>query len=98
MVLGIPVVLITAIAVYMVATVLTTEYLKKYLFIVDTRKKRHSVLLSWIVGLFFYLMMYVLEIQQVNFVSFVLFVVITGFLNTGYKFTGLKRWLRKLLR
>jgi hypothetical protein len=44
------------------------------------------------------MLMFVLEIQEVTFTSLVLFVVITGFLNTGYRFTRLKRWIRKLLR
>jgi hypothetical protein len=98
MILGIPIVLITAVAVYMVVTVITTEYLKKILYVVDVKNKRHSLLLSWGVGLFFYMLMFVLEIQEVTFTSLVLFVVITGFLNTGYRFTRLKRWIRKLLR
>ncbi|MCP5046981.1 MAG: hypothetical protein GY940_07395 [bacterium] len=97
MVLGIPIVLITAIAVYMVATVITTEYLKKVIYAVDTRNRRHSLVLSWTVGLFFYLLMFLLKVQEVTFASFLLFVIITGLLNTGYKFTSLKRWIRKLL-
>ncbi len=98
MILGIPIILITAIGVYMVVTVITTEYLKKILYIVDTKKTKHSLMLSWVVGLFFYLLMYLFEIQEVNFTSFILFIIITGFLNTGYKFTILKEWIRKLLK
>jgi hypothetical protein len=98
MIFGIPIILITAVAVYMVATVITTEYLKQILYFVDIKNNSHSVMLSWGVGLFFYLLMYVLEIQEVTFTSFLLFVVITGFLNTGYRFTALKRWIRKLMK
>lgn len=93
-----PVVLITAVAVYMVVTVITTEYLKKILYVVDIKNNRHSLLLSWLVGGFFYLLMFVLEIQEVTFSSFVLFVVITGFLNTGYRFTLLKQWIRNFMK
>ncbi len=98
MILGMPVVLITAVAVYMVVTVITTEYLKKILYVVDIKNNRHSLLLSWLVGGFFYLLMFVLEIQEVTFSSFVLFVVITGFLNTGYRFTLLKQWIRNFMK
>lgn len=97
MILGIPFNLITAVAVYMVATVITTEYLKKVLYSVDIKNNRHSLTLSWLVGMFFYLMMYVLEVQEVSFGSFLLYIVITGFLNTGYRFTSLKKWIRKLM-
>jgi hypothetical protein len=97
MIFGIPFNLITAVAVYMVATVITTEYLKKVLYIVDVKNNRHSVMLSWLVGMFFYVLMYVLEVQEVTFHSFLLYIVITGFLNTGYRFTSLKRWIRKLM-
>jgi len=98
MIMGIPVVLITAVAVYMVVTVISTEYLKKVIYAVDIRNKKHSLMLSWLVGLFFYLLMYLFELQQFTAESFLLFVVITGFLNTGYRFTALKRWIRGLLK
>lgn len=98
MLLGIPFVLITAVAVYMVATVITTEYLKKILFFIDIRQSRHSIMLSWVVGLCFYLAMYCMNIHNATFDSFLLFIVITGFLNTGYRFPGLKRWIRKSIR
>ncbi len=98
MILGIPIVLITAVAVYMMVTVITTEYLKKVLYFVDNKNNRHALMLSWVVGVFFYLVKYVLEIHEGTFSSFLLFVVITGFLNTGYKFKALKRWVRKLSR
>jgi hypothetical protein len=96
MILGIPIVLITAVAVYMVVTVIVTEYLKKYLYIVDTRNNKHSLVLSWTVGFFLYLLMFLFRIQEVTFHSFILFIVITGFLNTGYRFSALKNWIRKI--
>jgi hypothetical protein len=98
MILGIPIVLITAVAVYMVVTVIITEYLKKYLYVVDRRNNKHSLMLSWIVGFFIYLLIFLFRIEGVTFSSFMLFVVITGLLNTGYKFTALKDWIRKLLK
>jgi hypothetical protein len=97
MVLGIPIILITAIAVYMVVTVITTEYLRKYLYPVDIRNHRHTLILNWLVGMFFYLLMFLFKIQDVNFASFMIFIIITGALNAGYKFTSLSRWTRKLL-
>lgn len=98
MVLGIPVVLITAIAVYMVATVVATECLKKRLYVIDPKNHRHSLLLSWVTGFFFYLMMFFLEIQEVDFASLVLFIVITGFLSRENRFESLKRWIRKVTK
>ena len=97
MILGIPIVLITAIAVYMVVTVISTEYLKKIIFVVDTRNQRHSLMLSWLVGLFLYWVMYMLDIQEVTFGSCMLFIIITGLLNTGYRFTTLKHWIRRFI-
>lgn len=74
----------------MIATVVGTEYLKKIV-------KLDGLCLSWILGLLMFAILIVLDVQFASFVTLCLFVVVTGLLNAGYRFTGLKNWIRRLL-
>jgi uncharacterized membrane protein len=77
-------------AIYMVVTVVATEYLKKVI-------KLDGLCISWIVGILVFLILIFLDVQFANFMTLCLFVVMTGLLNAGYRFTNLKKWVRRLL-
>lgn len=82
---------ILVLAVYMIATVVGTEYLKRVI-------KLDGLCLSWILGLLMFGVLIILDVQFASFVTLCLFVVVTGLLNAGYRFTGLKHWIRRLLK
>lgn len=97
-IMGIPLTLFIAAALFMISTVLLTEYLKKVLFWVDIRDNWRSLALSWLVGVVIYAILCLLAFFQVSLGSFFLFAAITGLLNAGYRYTRLKDWSRRLLR
>jgi hypothetical protein len=80
---------ILVLAVYMVATLFGTEYLKRFI-------KLDGLCLSWMVGLLMFAVLIVLDVQFASFLTLCLFVVVTGLLNAGYRFTSLKKWIRRL--
>ena len=80
---------IVAVAGYMVASVLVTEWLKKYTTF-------NPLIMSWVVGILFFLVLYIFGVKEAGVRGVVIFIALTGFLNGAYKFTGLKRWIRKL--
>ena len=85
MILGIPIVLIIAVAVYMISTVVATEFLKKFLLI-------NPLILSWAVGTLLYTALALLRLYAVDVVNVAVFIVVTGLLNFGYKrFDGLRK-------
>jgi hypothetical protein len=90
MILGIPFILILAVVVYMVVFVLTTEFLKKLIPI-------NSLILSWGTGLVLYAAIALTKLYEFNFKSVILFMCITGLLNLTYKFTRLKKILKKIM-
>ena len=87
---GISFEIILAIVIYMVATVLVTEYLKKILLI-------NPLLLSWIVGFILYAIISFTELYEFDFESIIYFMLITGLLNSVYKFTRLKNLIKKIV-
>lgn len=91
MILGIPFILILAIVVYMVVFVLTTEFLKQLIPI-------NSLILSWATGLVLYAAIALTKLYEFNFKSVILFMCITGVLNTAYKFTKLKNLIKKIIK
>ncbi|MFX0135914.1 MAG: hypothetical protein ACFFDN_19890 [Candidatus Hodarchaeota archaeon] len=78
----------------MVVTVISTEFLKKWWY-------KSSLLLSWLVGIVFYIFIFmipgILE-RKFTFTSLVVFIVLTGLLNSAYKWMGLKRLVRKFIK
>ena len=82
---------VLVLAVYMIATVIGTEYLKRII-------KMDGLCLSWILGIVMFGVLILLDVQFANGVTLALFIVITGLLNAGYRFTNLKHWIRKLLK
>jgi len=97
MILGIPFQLLTAIILYIVITTITTEYLKKILFFIDPQSDSSALLLSWIVGLFFYELFFYFRILEINLEAVALFIIIITLENLIYKVTGIKKWIRKLV-
>lgn len=87
---GISFEIILAIAVYMIATVLVTEFLKKFLLI-------NPLILSWLTGFALYAGISLTKWYKFNFESVVVFVFITGLLNSIYKFTKLKKLIKKIV-
>jgi len=77
-------------AIYMVVTVVATEYLKKVI-------KMDGLCISWIVGIVTFLILILFDVQFANLMTLCLFIVLTGLLNAGYRFTSLKNWIRRLL-
>jgi hypothetical protein len=82
---------IFVLAIYMIATVIGTEYLKKII-------RLDGLCLSWILGLLMFMVLILLDVQFANIITLALFIVVTGLLNAGYRFTGLKHWIRRLLK
>ena len=93
MILGIPVILVMAIALYMTVTLIAAEFLKKVLVFVDPGNTRHSVVLCWCVGVGIYLLIAVFTRPEVTVVSFFFVLLSTGLLSAGYCFVSM---LRKL--
>lgn len=87
---GISFEIILAIVIYMVATVLVTEYLKKILLI-------NPLILSWLVGFVLYAIITFTGLYEFNFESVITFMFITGLLNSVYKFTRLKNLIKKIV-
>lgn len=82
--------LILAVVVYMIATVLVTEYLKKILLI-------NPLILSWVIGFILYAIITFTGLYEFNFEGVILFAFITGLLNGVYKFTKLKNLIKKIV-
>ena len=89
--LGISFEIILAIVIYMIATLLVTEFFKKFLLI-------NPLLLSWLVGFILYAVISLTKLYEFNFESIVYFVLITGLLNATYKFTKLKNLIKKIVK
>lgn len=96
--LGSPLEIGLAVAVYMVALVLFTEYLKPVLqkvFNLKTEIKDGKALtLAWVVGLVIFWLLALAGCYAVTWTSGIIFVVVTGFCNTAYRWTRLKELLR----
>jgi len=93
MILGIPVILVMATALYMTATLITVEFLKKVLFFVDPGNKRHSIALCWLVGVGVYIVIAVFTLPEFTVVSFFFVFLGTGLLSAGYGFSSMPRKL-----
>lgn len=94
MFIGIPYVLIIAVAVFIVATVITTEFLKRFLYI-------SPIIISWFVGaiIFFILFLFVKEVESLNIYAVFLFIIITALTNGSYKqFDFIKEIAKKIAR
>lgn len=98
MILGIPVILVIAIALYMTVTLITTEFLKKVLVFVEPGNRRHSVALCWTVGVGFYLVTALFTLPEVTVVSLFFVLFSTGLLSAGYCFTSMLHWLKELFQ
>ena len=98
MILGIPVILVIAIALYMTVTLIATEFLKKILVFVDPGNRRHSMALCWVVGVGVYLVTAVFTLPEVTVVPFFFVLLSTGLLSAGYCFTSMLRRLRGLFQ
>ena len=83
--------ILTSVAVYMIALVFVTEYLKKWLNV-------HPLLLSWAVGLLLCVAWWAV-FRQMSAQIVAGMIVITGATNSAYKvnFAGLKRVVKKWL-
>lgn len=83
--------ILISMAVYMIALVVVTEYLKNWINV-------HPLILSWVVGLQLCVAWW-LVFQQMDAQIVAGFIVLTGATNSAYKvnFAGLKRVIRKWL-
>lgn len=98
MILGIPIVLITAIIIYMAVTFIAAELLKRIIYFVDPANKTHSVLLCWGVGFGVYLLVVLFYTREFSFVSFLFVLISTGLLTVGYKIAPLFHRFRGFFR
>ena len=87
---GISFEIILAVVIYMIATVMVTEFLKKWLII-------NPLILSWLVGFILYAIIALTGLYAFDFKSIIFFAFITGLLNTVYKFTKLKNLIKKIV-
>ena len=89
--------LIIAVSICMIVTVISTEFLKKIIFWIDPKNGGgKALLLSWMIGIVFYICLKLFGFYKIDIVSISSFITITGFMNAGYKFTGIKSVIRKL--
>jgi hypothetical protein len=92
MILGIPISLIIAVAIYMISTAIVTEYLKKYINV-------KPLFLSWAVGLLIYAALAIIGLTQFDIVCLAIFIVVTGLLNSGYaQFAVIKKVLAVIVK
>jgi len=87
--------IILAIVIYMVATVFATEIIKKLL--AKIKLVINSLILSWIVGIGCYILISTSGWYEFNFKSVIMFMLITGLLNSVYKFTKLKDLIKRIV-
>jgi hypothetical protein len=83
---GVPVVLILAVAVYMAATVFQTEVIKRMF---PRIAGGLALATSWLVGFAVFFLLYGLGLYPLDVTCIALFAVITGLLNSWYKFGNL---------
>lgn len=90
--LGSPIEIGLAVAVYMIAFVLVTEFLKPALKL----KGGKALLFSWLVGGVLFLILSAVRCYAVSWASVIVFIIVTGLCNSAYRWTRLKELLRGL--
>lgn len=92
--IGTPLEVLTAIVVYMVATVLVTEAIKKF----TKSTGNEALLLSWLVGIGLFAGLAMAKLFPFNFATVILFMFVTGMTNKIYRWEALREFIRKMLK
>lgn len=87
--LGTPIEIGLAVAIYMIAFVLVTEFAKP-----EHVKGGRALLFSWAIGFLFFGILALFGCYAVTWASAILFVVVTGLCNSAYRWTRLKKLLK----
>ena len=89
--LGTPIEIGLAIAIYMIAFVLMTEFAKP-----EHIKGGRALLFSWMIGLIFYGFLALVGCYAVTWASAILFIIVTGLCNSAYKWTRLRELIKPI--
>jgi len=92
--IGTPLEVLTAIVIYMVATVMVTETIKKF----TKSTGNEALFLSWLVGIGLFAGLAAAKLFPFSFATVILFMFITGMTNKIYRWEALREFIRKMLK
>jgi len=85
---------IFACAIYMVTTILLTEFLKSFTARLSGGK---ALILSWVVGCTLFLLLFLAGCYDISWYTVAIFIVLTGLCNSAYRWTKLKNAIKEIM-